>query len=103
MITNSSATLYHYDEENSAWVRSYFPCAFVYRSNSSSVTPATFSPKNHAVIRIPNHAKATIALGDYIVIGKGGEEVPSSALCLKVTAFCVNNFGTSPHLKIICA
>ena len=103
MLTNSSATLYHYDEEKEAWIRSYFPCAFVYKSASSSVNPTSFSPENHAVIRIPNYAKVKIALGDYVLIGKGSKDTPSSALCLKVTAFTENTFGTNPHLKIICA
>ena len=102
MLTNSSATLYHYDEEKESWIRSYFPCAFIYRSVSSSQNPTAFSPENHAVIRIPNYAKTKIALGDYVLIGKGAEDIPSSSLCLKVTAFCVNTFGTTPHLKIIC-
>ncbi|MBR2917096.1 MAG: hypothetical protein IKC07_05815, partial [Clostridia bacterium] len=78
MLTNSSLTLYHYDEENKSWVRSYFPCAFVYRSNSSSVSPTAFSPKSHAVIRIPDYANTNISVGDYVLIGKGGEETPSS-------------------------
>ncbi len=103
MLTNSSATLYHYDEEKETWIRSYFPCAFIYRSVSSSQSPTAFSPETRAVIRIPNYAKTKIALGDYVLIGKGAEDIPSSALCLKVTAFTENNFGTNPHLKIICA
>ncbi len=103
MLTNSSATLYHYDENEDNWTRSYFPCAFVYQFNSSSSSTATFSPKNHAVIRIPHYAKTNISIGDYILIGKGEKSEPDSSLCFKVTAFSINNFGTSPHLKIVCA
>lgn len=103
MLTNSSAVLYHYDQKTDEWTRSFFPCAFVFRSSSSSVSAADFSSENRAVIRIPHYAKADISIGDYVLIGKSLDSEPDTSLCFKVTAFSKNTFGTSPHLKIICS
>ena len=103
MLTNSSVTIYHYDEKEDNWTRTYFPCAFVFRASSSSISRGDFSPKNHAVIRIPHYAKADLSIGDYVLIGNFKEKEPLSDLCFKITAFSVNTFGTSPHLKIVCA
>lgn len=103
MLTNSSAVLYHYDEKAQNWVRSFFPCAFVFQFSDSSVHSGDFSQSNRAVVRIPDHAKTDIAIGDYLLIGKSSGETPDTNLCFKVTAFTKNTFGTSPHLKIICS
>ncbi len=103
MLTNSCAVLYHYDEKSQNWSRSFFPCAYVFRSAESSVSPAEFSISNRAVIRIPDHAKTDISVGDYVLIGKSDSLEPDTSLCFRVTGFSKNTFGTAPHLKIICS
>ncbi|MBE7012198.1 MAG: hypothetical protein E7415_05945 [Ruminococcaceae bacterium] len=103
MLTNSSAVLYHYNEKSENWVRTFFPCAFVFRSTDSSVSSGNLSQSNRAVIRIPDYAKTDISIGDYLLIGKSNSTEPDSSLCFKVTAFSKNTFGSSPHLKIICS
>lgn len=103
MLTNGCAALYHYNDETKSWKRSFFPCASIYRRFGSNTLTATFSPNNYCIIRIPDHANADIAIGDYIYIGNPSQNEPDISACLKVTAFCRNCRGSSPHLKIICA
>lgn len=103
MLTNSSAVLYHYDEKSQNWIRSFFPCAYVFRFSQSTVSSAEFVPSNRAVIRIPNNAKTDISIGDYVLIGKSTSDEPDTSLCFRVTGFSKNTFGTAPHLKIICS
>lgn len=103
MFTNSSVVLYHYDEKADKWVRSFFPCAFVFRFTKSSVSSADFSQNSSIVIRIPDYVKTDISVGDYILTGKSDNSEPDTSVCFRVTAFSVNSFGSSPHLKIICS
>lgn len=103
MLTNSSAVLYHYDEKSQNWIRSFFPCAYVFRFSQSTVSSAEFAPSNRAVIRIPNNAKTDISIGDYVLIGKCTSDEPDISICFRVTGFSKNTFGTAPHLKIICS
>lgn len=103
MLINSSAVLYHYDEKSQNWIRSFFPCAYIFRSATSSVSSAEFSFSNRAVIRIPDYAKTDISVGDYVLIGNDGLKEPDPSLCFRVTGFSKNTFGTAPHLKIICS
>ncbi len=103
MLTNGCVSLYHYNEAARTWRRSFFPSASIYRRFSSSSSTGSFAPENYCVIRIPDHASSDISIGDYIYIGNILTAEPDFKLCLKVTSFCRNNRGRSPHLKIICS
>ncbi len=103
MITNGCIALYHYSEDSSLWKRSFFPCASIFRRFGSASSSADFAPENYCVIRIPNHANADISIGDYVYLGSTNKSEPDLGLCLKVTSFCRNDRGLSPHLKIICS
>lgn len=103
MFSNGCVSLYHYNEKNEEWVRSFFPCAGIYRKFGSESSKCSFASDNYCVIRIPYYADSDIAIGDYICLENSRAAVPDKTLCLKVTAFCRNKFGSSPHLKIICA
>ena len=103
MFTNSSAVIYHYDEKADMWIRSFFPCAYIFRFTKSSVSSSDFSQNSNVVIRIPDYAKIDISVGDYILTGKSDCPEPDTSACFRVTAFSNNSFGSSPHLKIICS
>ncbi len=102
MLYNTSMALYHYSESEEKWTRSYFPCAFVYKTVTSAVSDASFSQENHCIIRIPHYAGADIAIGDYVCLGNPSFDIPDTS-CFKVISYTKNNFGSSPHLKLICA
>lgn len=103
MLCNGSIALYHFNQAEKVWRRSFFPCASIYRRFGANASKGDFAPDNYCVIRIPYHANSDISVGDYIYIGNTSLSEPDLALCLKVTSFCRNDRGKSPHLKIICA
>lgn len=103
MISNSSVTLYHYDEATSTWERTVLSGVSIYCRSGATATNSSFSPDNYCVIRIPYQKSVSVLAGDYVYAGNASSKEPSLGHCFKVTSVSENLRGLSPHIKIICA
>lgn len=89
MLTNESVTLYHYDEENDSFSRSFFPRASVYRNILASVADSGLVMDSVIKIRIPldggnssgggGSAQSRTAAGSFNAAASAGGAAGSSA------------------------
>ncbi|MBO5369892.1 MAG: hypothetical protein J6B23_04350 [Clostridia bacterium] len=102
MITHSSITLFHYDEQKEEYIRQFFRRASVYYNHRSVPTENGFVYANTVTVRIPTREEIVIREGDYVYVGE------MHYLCreasLKVVGYSDNRRGSFPiqHWRINC-
>lgn len=99
MTTTCAVTMYHYDEENEAWVRSVFAAAHLYYVRKAAGDKG-FSRDNSGVIRLPGKFSIQIKIGDRLFSGRLNADKPPEEGCMTVTGYKDNRRGANPHWRI---
>lgn len=128
MTTNSAITIYHKDNTNQSYARTFCPKAWVHEKEAISYERGGVEEDGVTAIRIPlptgflrgigtksNASGATecsakggeiaailaVTLGDYVYLGSSESAGPPKDLCKKVVAVHGNFSGTQPHIKLM--
>lgn len=100
MTCNGDITVYHYDEENETYRKSYFPEVFKGHTEKLISEKGGIASGNIARVRIPTDEDILIEKNDYVYFGKSDAQTPDKEKCLRVMAIRDNRFGANPHWRI---
>lgn len=107
MLTNTDMTIYHRVHENGAdtWQRQYVEEAWYHKSSASTVGENGLLMADKHTARIPD-LTYTVAKDDYIVAGKGPQNIQTvrdleGLKYFRVLGANYNDYGFNPHIKVV--
>lgn len=111
MLANADATVYHRARDNAGdrWERAYLPKVWWHKNIIAGITANGLKTANGLAnvltVRIPD-ISVNVENGDYIVEGFCSIEMETVRDLKGIEYFCVvganyNQFGSSPHIKVV--